>query len=798
MQTLRPYQVRGIDAIRRELAAGRKRICVVAPTGCHVAGQLLLTADGSLRPVESISIGDRLIGPDANPRTVLQLIRGNGPLYSVRPTKGRPWTVSGDHVLTLVRSKDGTGLEGHIIDVGLREYRDEWSQAHKHIHKLFRVPVPRFPDSPPKGITVDPYFLGILLGDGAISSGVGVCKPDQEIRDEVSKQAEKYGLFVRPAGKGTSTVYFLSSGKRGVAGANPLLNELRALGLLGCTAEEKFVPGAYKTASLDSRLHLLAGLIDSDGSLSGGGYDWVSKSRCLAEDLAFVARSIGLAAYVSECVKTCQGGFSGTYHRVSISGNTAMVPCRIPRKRAPERRQKKDPLVTGFSVEPSGQGDYYGFTLDGDGRYLLDDFTVTHNSGKTTLAASIIHGASAKGNRVLFVAHRRELIDQCVARLREHDLEPGVILAGREPRPDRQVQVASVQTLARREVPPHDILIVDECHHSRARTYQRLVNTAPFVLGLTATPWRTDGKGLGDLFETAVVVARPSDLIRDGYLCPVTGFAYDLPDLSAVKRVGGDYDEAGAANAMSYVGGNIVQRWLDFRPGRTVLFACTVEHSQRMTALFRDAGARAEHLDGKTPPGERASILGRLADGVTEVVCNVGVCTEGWDLPALRCVILARPTQSQGLFLQMAGRALRPADGKTVARIHDHAGCAIRHGPVDLDRDYSLEASTKRDADAAPRTTTCPSCYAIFSPGPRACPACGAELRREVAVRAVNEVEGVEVSMDEVRRRYVPGNVAKPAFLELKRQGEEKGYRDGWASVRFKERYGFWPRKEWK
>ena len=418
-------------------------------------------------------------------------------------------------------------------------------------------------------------------------------------------------------------------------------------------------------------------------------------------------------------------------------------------------------------------------------------------AGKTTIAAHIIEGAAAKGRRVLFLAHRRELISQCVARLREHDITPGVIQAGFPADPDRPVQVASVQTLARREIPRADILIVDECHHARAKTYQRAVNASPFVLGLTATPWRTDGKGLGDLFESLVVVARPSRLVAEGYLCPIAGFAYDLPDLSGVKRVGGDYDESGAANAMSYIGGNIVQRWLDFRPGRTVLFACTVEHSQRMTALFRAAGVRAEHLDGSTPGAERASILGRLADGTTELVSNVGVLTEGWDLPELRCVILARPTQSQGLYLQMAGRGLRPAAGKTVARIHDHAGCAIRHGPVDLDRDYSLDASTKRDGDAAPRTSTCPACYAIFSPGPRVCPACGAELRRDNPSREVNEVEGVEVDMDEVRRRYVPGNIAKPAFIALQEQAAARGYKTGWASVRFKERYGFWPRKEW-
>jgi superfamily II DNA or RNA helicase len=419
-------------------------------------------------------------------------------------------------------------------------------------------------------------------------------------------------------------------------------------------------------------------------------------------------------------------------------------------------------------------------------------------SGKTTIAAAIIHAAAAKGKRVLFLAHRKELIDQAITRLAEHDIAAGIIMAGRQPFPHRAVQVASVQTLARREVPPSDLVIVDECHHARAKSYQRAIGAAPVTLGLTATPWRTDGRGLGELFEGVVVAARPAELITDGYLCPVTGFAYDAPDLSGVKTAAGDYEEGGAAAVMAYVGGNVVQRWIDFRPGRSVLFACTIEHSRQMVERFRDAGVIAEHLDGTTPIAERAAILSRLASGATEVVCNVGVLTEGWDLPSLRCVILARPTKSLGLYIQMAGRGLRPADGKACARIHDHAGNALRHGPVDLDRNYSLDKDTSR-GEKAPATKTCPKCFAIFSPGPKECPACGADLRPEPGTaRAINEVEGVEVSLDEVRRRYVPGGEALPVYRQLVAEAAARGWKPGWASVEFQRRYGFWPRKEWR
>lgn len=419
-------------------------------------------------------------------------------------------------------------------------------------------------------------------------------------------------------------------------------------------------------------------------------------------------------------------------------------------------------------------------------------------SGKTTIASAIIQGAVAKGRRVLFLAHRKELISQCVTRLAEHDVQAGIIMAGVQPFPHRPVQVASVQTLARREVPPSDLVIVDEAHHARAKSYQRALAAAPTALGLTATPWRTDGRGLGELFEDVVVAARPRELIDLGFLCPVTGFSYDTPDLSGVKTSAGDYEEGGAAQVMSYVGGNIVERWLAFRPGRSVLFACTIEHSREMAARFAAAGVVAEHLDGTTPVVERAAILSRLASGATDVVCNVGVLTEGWDLPALRCVILARPTKSRGLFLQLAGRGLRPADGKDVARIHDHAGNMLRHGPIDLDHDYSLGKDSSRK-EAVPATKTCPACFAIFSPGPKQCPVCGAELAPAPgAARQVNEVEGVEVSLEEVRRRYVPDREARAEYDRLLAVAVANGWKPGWASVRLKERFGFWPRKAWR
>ncbi|MFN7130701.1 MAG: DEAD/DEAH box helicase, partial [Myxococcales bacterium] len=362
-------------------------------------------------------------------------------------------------------------------------------------------------------------------------------------------------------------------------------------------------------------------------------------------------------------------------------------------------------------------------------------------SGKTTIAAEMIRSALARGGRILFLAHRKELVDQCSTRLDQFGVDHGVIMAGHwRRRFDVPVQVASVQTLVQRdEWPRASLIIVDEAHHARARTYGRILEGYPDVpvIGLTATPWRTDGKGLGEpgpdgkpLFQEVVIATTPRRLMEEGHLVRYTGFSAEIPDLSGVKTVAGDYDESQlelAVNTTQIVGG-IVERWLERARGlKTVCFAVNVRHSQAIVQRFRDAGVAAEHLDGTTPKLEREAILARLASGRTTVVSNCAVLTEGWDCPSVTCCILARPTQSLGMHLQMVGRVLRPWEGKDFARIHDHAGSLVKPGWLpDDDHDYSLTG----DSDEPPQATAirCESCFVVFRPHehPR-CPDCGWE-----------------------------------------------------------------------
>jgi superfamily II DNA or RNA helicase len=354
--------------------------------------------------------------------------------------------------------------------------------------------------------------------------------------------------------------------------------------------------------------------------------------------------------------------------------------------------------------------------------------------GKTVIASDIIRSAAGKGSRVVFLAHRRELINQTADKLNRFGVRYGVIMPGFPRALHQAVQVASVQTLARHPelLSRVDLIFFDEAHHATAESYQEPLKWWPNakVVGLTATPWRMDGRGLADIFASHVVARTPRQLRDDGYLCAVGGWEYEAIDTSGARVQRGDFVPSDLAQAATQgrVVGDIVAEWLAHAAGaRTVLFACNVEHSCLMRDEFLRAGVPTEHVDGEMPARERDAILERLRAGITRVVTNCNVLTEGWDCPEAEVCILARPTLSLALALQMIGRVLRPAPGKERARIHDHAGVLAAHGHPYADRDYSPLASTrlsrKEAEEHAKRQRRCNGCKSVAPRWP--CDSCG-------------------------------------------------------------------------
>lgn len=432
-------------------------------------------------------------------------------------------------------------------------------------------------------------------------------------------------------------------------------------------------------------------------------------------------------------------------------------------------------------------------------------------SGKTVVASHVVESSVSKGNRVLFIAHRRELISQTVDKLIRMGISKdsiGVMMGKHElTDPSRQVQVASVQTLARRQLPEAQLVVVDEAHHSTAKTYQRPIKhyleVGSVILGMTATPYRADNKFLGDVYDDLVSVATPWELIDLGFLVEPqvwTASPEVIKALKSAKTIGGDYslgDLDQIMNVKSIVG-NIVQTWKTRAGGvRTVVFAVSVQHSKSIVESFVNAGVRAEHLDGTTPNDIRDSILARVESGETTVVSNVGVLTEGWDQPSVKCCILARPTKSLGLYIQMSGRILRPYNDQS-AIILDHAGCYDSHGLPHADRVLSLEGKVS-DVNEKERgkEKICRKCGLVIPTSSSVCPGCGFEFGGSISV---DEVSGELQRVDGSRPTEADMLQAWGCILrgwvdrnDQRMRTGQKCLKYGWCSVQFSKQFGQWP-----
>lgn len=367
----------------------------VAGSRCHAPGTMILMSDGSTRAVEDVLVGDTVMGPDSMPRVVLELATGHEEMALISPNRGEPFVVNMSHILSLER----TGKDGVIRNISVRDWMAAGTKF-KSKWKLRRCAV----DLPEKNLLIPPYVMGAMLGDGCTVATPFIVGADNEIHDEVTSFARSIGLNIRrqqASGNAAwaSCMHVKKGGreKDGSRGRNPFTALLEIYGINGVRAAEKFIPHDYKTGSKAQRLDVLAGLIDTDGSLGGKCYDFISKSKALADDVVFIARSLGLSAQSRECTKSSLTGFTGQYFRVMITGNTDIIPVRVPRKKAARRTSRVNAARTGFSVRRLPVGRFFGFNLSGDHLYLTGDFIAHHNTGKESIEQGAIDVIRAAG-----------------------------------------------------------------------------------------------------------------------------------------------------------------------------------------------------------------------------------------------------------------------------------------------------------------------------------------------------------------------------------------------------------------
>lgn len=419
--------------------------------------------------------------------------------------------------------------------------------------------------------------------------------------------------------------------------------------------------------------------------------------------------------------------------------------------------------------------------------------------GKTILAAYMLANARAKGKRSLFIVHRQELIDQSAQAFNKIGIPYGYIATGYPVNPFAPVQICSIDTLKNKKekIQKPDLVIWDECHHCKASGWQKTkayFSEAKHV-GLTATPCRLDGKGLDDVFDDMVLGPTTRWLIDNGFLSEFRVYAPYVPDMATTHNQMGDFNKEETAAIMdnSSIIGDAIGHYKKLAHGKkAVVFCVSVKHSTHVAEQFCLAGYRAIHIDGSTPRAERKRAIDGFRNGYIDILCNVDLFGEGFDLPAIECVVDMAPTQSLTKVLQRYGRALRMVEGKEYAVILDHAGNVHRHGLPDEEREWSLKGEErvvgkrkKVDEEALIKTLRCgnPDCRCMHSPAPQ-CPACG--FVYEATGRTPKEKEGQLIEIDKTtfkkqQKAEVSGAKKLDDLIEL---GRKRGYKnpEKWAA----------------
>jgi hypothetical protein len=604
--------------------------------------------DGSIKLVQHIRTGELIMGDDSTPRNVLSTCTGKEQLYRVVPVKGDSYVVNESHILSLKCNDKKSKNYNKIIDISTRDYI-KLHPSTKNKLKGYRVPI----TFPLRDVPLDPYMFGYWLGDGC-SAAANITSQDSTVLHYFSGNLGKYGLHLAYKSKydyairGPKPAYFYKT-----------LKELNVI-------NNKHIPDVYKLNSRKIQLQVLAGLIDSDGSAVKGGWDIIQKNEKLFDDILFLARSLGFSCYKSKCQKTCtnspNGPMTGTYFRCCISGaGIEDVPCKIIRKKHEPRTQIKNTLHTGIHLEKLDIGEYYGFEIDGNHRFVLGDFTVTHN---TTMA--LAYAAHLKV-RTMVIVHKEFLANQWKERIQQFC--PGATI-GRVQQDTFDIEhdfvIGMIQTMCSRENDPKafdsiGFVIVDEAHHIGAAAFsQTMFKLCPrYSLGLTATPERKDGLTnilywfMGPEFFRVQRENQATTRVETVF--------FDDPVFREAPPVSrfGKINMAGMVTQLTEIAARnqkilSLVRGLD--PSRRVLLL-----SDRREHCFW----LCEHLEGA------ALYLGGMKENELEVssrakiiVATYSMAQEGLDIPVLDTLVMTTPHSD---VTQAVGRIMRETPGKVNA-----------------------------------------------------------------------------------------------------------------------------------
>lgn len=723
------YQTEAADCVDKY----NRGIIRVATGGgkCNHPETPILLYNGEIKKAKNIKSGDILIGDDGKPRKVVSTCTGQDNMYEVFQRKGDSYKVNKEHILSLrfsghkaiewdqkkeayrirwgeqnpirVRRKEfrvstflsklkaleavnnfaATIADDDVLDISVKDYISLPNHL-KHVLKGFKAPRINWPHKP---VPFCPYILGAWLGDGS-SRDPEITTTDQIIIDEFYKWSSEQGFKIFPK-KASPITYSITGGFR-------LL--LKEAGVLN----NKHIPIIYKVNDATVRLEVLAGIIDTDGHLYDNCIEIIQKNKCLADDIVFLARSLGFGCNIRPSIKKCGNSPDpdhwDLYWRIVLSGTgLEKIPVRIERKRPQPRSQKKDPLKTGIKVKELGKGKYCGFTLDGNGRYLLGDFTVTHNSLISALMVAKI------GKPTFIYVIGKDLLYQI------HDLYTEIFgeeigLIGDGHCEIKKINIATVWTvgqaygmkktylldeaekekvvektkysLIQKALSEAKVHIFDECHLAACDTIQTIMkNISPDqIYGMSASPWRDDGADLlieGYLGKTIVDIPARK-LIEEKYLVPPLIKFWPVPKMELPKNYKTIYKRyitenpvrnelvIKAAVGMVNQGYKPLILFQDLKHGKTL-------YNELKTQL------NCAMLKGSDSSDRRREVKTAIEEGNLQAVLASKIFDVGVDLPSLSGLVVASAGKSSVRALQRIGRVIRKYPGKTKAAVVDFA-----------------------------------------------------------------------------------------------------------------------------
>lgn len=695
-----PFEPRDYQVSTAKYAIQAGRGLLLSSTGCHQKGTKIIMYDGSTKPVEDVRVGDLVMGPDGKQREVLRLYSGTSEMYKINPMRTPSFIVNGDHVLALWNCR-----KKKFDYIMVSEYVNK-SNDYKHIHYLLsNKQYIEFDQSSKVPLPLDPYFVGLYLGDGH-SRACGITTADPEIEQYIREFCDKNGYGLRVCStKSRASDYYIKKSDDLHVRRHPIFEAFDQVGVTFGNVDEhvscgtKRIPDRYKQASVEDRYQLLAGLIDTDGYLANNSYyEYSSKSEQLVDDIIWVAGSLGYNC--SKQIKVINGT---SYYVTNILGDITKIPVRIARKKCTKVfNRNKDPRHQTFTVEHIGEGQYYGFELSDDHLYFTNDWIIHHNSGKSMIIYMIMRWMLNHDRRMVIIVPSTSLVEQMHNDFKNYaskddsfDVDDRVHklyakIKTTDPYQDQCIITTwqSIKNYDNALFETWDCVLVDEAHACKSQELSKILTgatNAKFRYGLTGTltgmvchEYQITG-----LLGSAYQATTTKNLQERGYLSDCTIYMVDLKypteeakqlwkETKELKKT--YFDEVDFVN-------HHVKRQLFLRnlvcslKGTTLILFRFREHGQWLYELIKQKVGDSRpvyHIDGKVDAQKREAIRQQLKDPNSNAILVFSVATSatGIDIKSIQNLILS-PSKSKVQTLQSIGRSLRLCDGKKGARIFD-------------------------------------------------------------------------------------------------------------------------------